>query len=339
MLERMSFCSAVGIYRIGSIRQVSVPRLLRVTSPSVRNMAQTVKLNNGYEFPVLGLGTYKSNPGEAEQIVKDAIDIGYRHIDCAKFYENEKEVGAGIRAKIAEGVIKREDIFVTSKLWNTYHAPHMVVPTCKRTLSDLGLDYVNLYLIHWPHAFKEGDVFLPKDSSGNIIYSDVDYVDTWKEMEECVKQGLTKSIGLSNFNSQQIQRVECHPYLNQTKLIDFCKKEGLVVTGYSPFGGPASIALTIPDAPAPLKDAKIKELAEKRGKTPAQIILRYLIQHGVVPIPKSSNKNRLQENFDALKFELTPEEVAEIDAINTNTRICIKTELSDHKHYPFSLEF
>ncbi|KAJ4430907.1 hypothetical protein ANN_19499 [Periplaneta americana] len=297
-------------------------------------MVHTVKLNNNADFPILGLGTFKANPGEVEQIVKDAIDIGYRHLDCAMFYENEKEVGAGVRAKIAEGVIKREDIFITSKLWNTYHRPDMVVPTCKRTLADLGLDYVDLYLVHWPHAFKEGDDLIPTDSSGKIIYSDVDYVDTWKEMEKCVKTGLAKSIGLSNFNSKQIDRVlevatikpvvnqvECHPFLNQTKLIEFCKKKNIVVTAYSPFGGPASIAQS-PDDPQPLKDSKIKAIADKKGKSPAQVILRYLIQHGVVPIPKSAHKNRLKDNFEALNFTLTPDEVATIDSLNTNTRIC-----------------
>ncbi|KAJ9593082.1 hypothetical protein L9F63_027677 [Diploptera punctata] len=175
----------------------------------------------------------------------------------------------------------------------------MVVPTCKRTLADLGLDYVDLYLIHWPHAFKEGDDFIPEDSNGKIIYSKVDYVDTWKAMEECVKLGLTKSIGLSNFNSKQIQRVldiatikpvvnqvECHPYLNQKKLINFCKKKNIVVTAYSPFGGPASIAEGNPNAPNPLLDPKIKAIGDKRGKSTAQVILRYLIQCGVVPIPK-----------------------------------------------------
>ncbi|PSN30152.1 hypothetical protein C0J52_23236, partial [Blattella germanica] len=267
----------------------------------------------------------------------NAIDVGYRHFDCAMFYENEAEVGAGIRAKISEGVIKREDVFITSKLWNTYHRPGIVVPTCKRTLKALGLDYLDLYLIHWPHAFKEGDDFLPADSSGKLIYSDEDYVDTWKAMEDCLKQGLTKSIGLSNFNSKQIQRVldiatikpvvECHPYLNQKKLIEFCKKKGIVVTAYSPFGGPDSIALGNPNAPAPLKDPKINEIAKKRGKSPAQIILRYLIQVGVVPLPKTIKKNRLQENFEALNFELTPQEVAAIDTLNTNTRICHKNEL------------
>ncbi|XP_021917007.1 1,5-anhydro-D-fructose reductase-like isoform X2 [Zootermopsis nevadensis] len=316
-------------------------------------MVPTVKLNNNQDFPVLGLGTYTAEPGEMKQVVKDAIDAGYRHFDTALFYRNEKEVGAAIRAKIADGTITRNQVFVTTKLWNTHHRPDVVVPTLKTSLENLGLEYVDLYLIHWPFGFKEGDNGLPEDAAHKLIYSDVDYVDTWKTMEDCVRLRLTKSIGLSNFNSKQIQRVldvatikpvvnqiECHPYLNQTKLIKFCKEKGIVVTGYSPFGGPTSIApLHKGESPEPLKDPKIKEVADKYGKTTAQIILRYLIQHGIVPIPKSSNKNRLQENIDIFNFELVPEDVAAMDALNRNKRICDFIQTKDHKHYPFNIQF
>ncbi|KAJ4430905.1 hypothetical protein ANN_19497, partial [Periplaneta americana] len=276
------------------------------------------------------------DPKEVERVVKEAIDVGYRHFDTAMFYKNEKEVGSAIKAKIAEGVVTREEVFVTTKLWNTFHRPDMVVTSLKKSLATLGLQYVDLYLIHWPFAFKEGENGLPKDAKHNLIYSDVDFVDTWKAMEDCVRLRLTRSIGVSNFNSQQIQRildsssikpvvnqVECHPYLNQTKLISFCKERGIVITGYSPFGGPMSIApLHKGESPEPLKDPKIKELADKYNKSVAQIILRYLIQHGVVPIPKSSNQKRLEENIDVFNFELRPEDVSAMDALNRDKRIC-----------------
>lgn len=266
---------------------------------------------------------------------------------------NESEVGAAIRAKIAEGVIKREDVFVTTKLWNTHHRPGVVVDTCKKSLSNLGLDYVDLYLIHWPFGFQEGEDGRPKDENNKLIFSDVDYVDTWKAMEECVKQGLTKSIGLSNFNSQQIQRVldiatikpvvnqvECHPYLNQTKLIEFCREKGIQITAYSPFAGPTSIApLHKGESPEPLKDPKIKELADKYNKTVAQVILKYLVQLGVVPIPKSSNKKRLLENIDIFDFELRPEDVSVMNSLNRNNRICDFIQVKEHKHYPFNIEY
>ncbi|KAJ9598308.1 hypothetical protein L9F63_010986, partial [Diploptera punctata] len=296
-------------------------------------MVPTIKLNSNHNFPVLGLGTYTADHiGEVERVVKDAIDVGYRHFDTAWYYKNEKEVGAAIRAKIAEGVIKREDVFVTTKLWSSHHRPDMVVDTCKRSLANLGLEYVDLYLIHWPFAFKEGDDGVPKDDKDKVIFSKVDYVDTWKAMENCVDIGLTKSIGLSNFNSEQIKRVlkvakikpavnqiECHPYFTQTKLITFCKERGIVCTGYSPFGGPTSIApLHKGEAPEPLKDSKIKEIGDKYGKSVAQIILRYLIQHGVAPIPKSSNKERLASNINIFDFELSAKDMAYSEEFQRN---------------------
>ncbi|KAJ9598316.1 hypothetical protein L9F63_010994, partial [Diploptera punctata] len=309
----------------------------------------SVKLNNNCDFPVLGINTYATKQGEAEQLVKDAIDIGYRHFDTAMIYRNEKEVGAGIKAKIAEGVVKREDIFLTTKLWSTYHRREKVVETCKKSLSELGLEYIDLYLIHTPIAYKEGDDLFPKDSNGKIQTIDVDYVDTWKGMEECVKLGLVKNIGLSNFNSQQIERVlqaatikpvvnqvECHPYLNQSKLIAFCKERGIVITAYSPLGSPNAIAKQT--TPAPLQDPKLLQLAKKYNKSVAQIILRYLIQHGTVPIPKSSNRKRLQENFDIFDFEISKEDKAAIDALNINIRICDPSG-KDDKNYPFNIEY
>ena len=139
--------------------------------------------------------------------MKDAIDIGYRHFDCAHVYGNEKEVGEGIKTKIAEGVVTRANLFITSKLWNTYHRPDMVEPALRKTLSNLGLEYLDLYLVHWPFALKEGDELFPVDGSGKAAFSDVDYVDTWKAMEEVNKKGLTKLIGISNFNKRQIERL------------------------------------------------------------------------------------------------------------------------------------
>jgi len=319
-----------------------------ISSKKMANKVPTVKFNNGEIFPIFGLGTWKSKPGEVTQAVKDAIDIGYRHIDGAHVYGNEKEVGDAIKAKIAEGVVKREDLYITSKLWNTYHRPDLVEPALRVTLKNLGLDYLDLYLIHWPFALKEGGDLFPVDSAGNYIYSDVDYVDTWKALEETVKKGLTKSIGISNFNKRQIERllknstiapvtnqIEVHPYLVQAKLSEFCKSKDIVVTAYSPLGSPDR-PWAKPDDPQLLEDPKIKKLAEKYKKTPAQVVIKYQVQRGHITIPKSVTKSRIKENFDIWNFELTPQDIELINTFDCNGRICPEEKAFTHKDHPFS---
>lgn len=292
-----------------------------------------VKFNNGQQFPIFGLGTWKSKPGEVTQAVKDAIDIGYRHIDCAHVYGNEKEVGAAIKAKIADGTVKRDDLYITSKLWNTYHKPEMVEPALKNTLSNLGLEYLDLYLVHWPFALKEGDDLFPT-ANGKTLFSDVDYLDTWKAMEAVCKKGLTKSIGISNFNKRQIERllqncsippvtnqIEVHPYLNQKKLIEFCKSKNITITAYSPLGSPDR-PWAKPGDPQLLEDPKIKAIAAKYKKTAAQVVLKYQVQRGCITIPKSVTKSRIQENFNIWDFTLSPEDIAQLDSFDCNGRIC-----------------
>ena len=150
----------------------------------------------------------QGKPGEVEQAIKDAIDVGYRLFDCAHVYGNEREIGKAIADKIADGTVKREDLFVTSKLWNTFHKPELVEAGIRRSLEDFGLDYLDLYLIHWPIAYKEGPEFFPKHPDGSHISDpEVDYVDTWKAMEKLLEKGLTRSIGVSNFNSEQLVRI------------------------------------------------------------------------------------------------------------------------------------
>lgn len=310
----------------------------------------TVKLNNGREVPIFGLGTWKSKAGEVENAVKNAIDVGYRHIDGALVYGNEKEVGEAIQSKIAEGVVKREDLFLTSKLWNTFHRPDLVIPSLKQTLADLQTDYIDLYLIHWPQAYQEETILFPKDADGKNIYSDVDYLDTWKAMEEAVDLGLAKSIGVSNFNAEQLGRilatarippannqVEVHPYLNQEELIAYCTKNGVSVTGYSPLGS-ADRPWATPDDPKLLEDPKLIELGKKYNKTAAQVVLRWLVQRGVIAIPKTVNKNRLTENMDIFDFTLSEEDmkyVHSLDRTNDGGRACHLSWDKDHKYYPF----
>jgi len=310
-------------------------------------LAPTFKLNNGKEVPAFGLGTWKSKPGEVTQAVKDAIDIGYRHIDCAYIYGNEKEVGAAVSAKIGEGVVKREDLFITSKLWNSFHKPELIEGVLKESLANLCVEYLDLYLIHWPQAYKENEELFPTDADGKIKFSDVDYVDTWKQLEKMVEQGFVKSIGLSNFNKKQIERVlgiatikpvclqiECHPYLNQNRLINFCNTKEIIVTAYSPLGSPDR-PWAKPDDPNLLEDPKLAQISKHYGKSVAQVLLRYQFQRGVVAIPKSVTKSRIAENFDIFDFELSEADLFYMNTFDCNGRLCPMTASLGHKHHPF----
>ncbi|MCL4131936.1 UNVERIFIED_CONTAM: hypothetical protein GTU68_013220 [Idotea baltica] len=310
-----------------------------------------VLLNNGRSMPILGLGTWKSKPGEVTQAVKDAIACGYRHIDCALVYGNEPEVGEAIKAKIADGTVKREDLFITSKLWNTFHSKELVLPTLQTSLKNLGLDYLDLYLIHWPMGYQERKELFPRDENGKIVYSDVDYLETWSGLEELVSKSLCKSIGVSNFNLEQVDRitknctiqpavvqVECHPNLNQRKLIDYCKSKGITVTAYSPLGSPDR-PWAKPDDPVLMEDPKVTAMASKYGKSPAQILIKYQVQRGVICIPKSVTKARIESNFQVFDFDLSKEDMETIDSFDCNGRVCHLAWNKDHPHFPFAAEF
>ncbi|SPP87433.1 blast:1%2C5-anhydro-D-fructose reductase [Drosophila guanche] len=294
----------------------------------------------------------QSIDGEGTEAIKHAIDIGYRHIDTAYFYKNEMEVGTAIRDKIETGVVKREEIFLVTKLWNVHHDPGHVEPICRKQLQHLGLDYIDLYLMHMPVGYKyiDEETLMPVDAEGVLELSDIDYLDTYKAMEKLVEAGLVRSLGVSNFNSEQLTRllenctikpvtnqVECSPGLNQKPLTAFCKKHGITLTAYSPLGRPK------PDVQKPdyIYSPAVVDIAKKYGKTTPQIVLRYLVDLGTIPIPKSSNINRVAENFDIFDFKLTSEEMAVLDGFNCGERLVplnlIKAQ--NHKYYPFAIEF
>uniref|UniRef100_A0A673KN73 alcohol dehydrogenase (NADP(+)) n=1 Tax=Sinocyclocheilus rhinocerous TaxID=307959 RepID=A0A673KN73_9TELE len=319
----------------------------------------TITLSTGQQMPAVGLGTWKSAQGQVKQAVLAALDCDYRHIDCAAAYSNEREVGEALSERLGEGKpLRREDIFVTSKLWNTKHHPDDVEDACKKSLSDLRLSYLDLYLMHWPMAFERGDELMPRRLDGTVRYdNNTHYRDTWAAMEKLVDQGLVKAIGLSNFNARQIDdilsiakhkpvvnQVECHPYLVQTQLVSQCWGRGLAVTAYSPLGSPDRPWVTPGEAHL-LDDPRVVGLATCYNKTPAQVIIRWHIQRGVICIPKSVTPSRIKQNIEVFDFKLTDEDMRVIESFNRNERLIIPTIMIDgqkvwrdakHPHFPFS---
>ena len=294
----------------------------------------TLTFSNNDQMPALGLGTWKSAPGEVKQAVTHAIEIGYRHIDCAAIYKNEIEIGEAIAECIQKGLVKREKLWITSKLWNDAHKQDEVRIALKKTLDDLGLEYLDLYLIHWPIVFKNGIDF-PENSDGYLPLSEAPLAETWRAMHELQKEGLIKHIGTSNFSQKKLQhlidlggqkpemnQVELHPYLQQQSLIDFCHANGIHVTAYSPLGSmDRPEVLKKKGEPIPLENKTIVAIAEKNQMSPAQVLIRWQLQRNISVIPKSTNPKRLKENFDTLNITLSDAEMHEIATLDLHERI------------------
>jgi len=267
---------------------------------NLSSLSPTLKLNNGVEMPILGLGVFKSQEGEeAYNAVRYAIEAGYRHIDTAAIYGNEVSVGKAIK----DSGVKREDIFITTKLWNENMRQGNQYQAFEESLKRLGVDYVDLYLIHWPVKEK--------------------YVEAWEVLEKIYEEGRARAIGVSNFHIHHLEdifaasdiipavnQVECHPWLTQVELVDYCQKKGIIFEPWSPLGQGAL-----------LENEVLKSIAQKYNKSAAQLIIKWGLQRGFVNIPKSVKQERIIENSKIFDFTVTDEDMAEIFKLNLDKRV------------------
>lgn len=337
-----------------------------------------ITLASGHKMPMIAFGTWKSAPGVTKTAVHCALKAGFTNLDCANDYNNEDEVGAALKEAFENGTVKREDLFIQAKLWNSNHRPEHIMEDLQATLDDLQIDYLDSYVIHWPQAvpstgkqatlrktgafpahYTKGidgkEPMFPIDDKGYFCTDkESHYIETWHFMEGLVDQGLVKSIGISNFNRRQILEVvaatkkhpvstlqnECHPYLQQKELIDVCRINKIAFQAFSPLGsGDTHLAVhSSPTGVIPLKDPFIGQLAEKYKKSPAQIMLRWNHQRGVSLVTKSVTPARIEQNFQIRDFELSEEDMKEFDKINFGWRHLLWYEASDHPDYPFKDE-
>ncbi|KAL0356617.1 UNVERIFIED_CONTAM: NADP-dependent D-sorbitol-6-phosphate dehydrogenase [Sesamum calycinum] len=293
-----------------------------------------ITLNSGFKMPVIGLGVWRMEGKDIKNLIFNAIKIGYRHFDCAADYKNEEEVGEALAEVFQAGLVKREDLFITTKLWNSDHGH--VVEACKDSLKKLRLGYLDLYLVHFPVATRHTGVGTTASALGEDGVLDIDTTvsleTTWHAMEDLVSMGLVRSIGISNYDifltrdclayakvKPAVNQIETHPYFQRGSLVKFCQKHGVCVTAHTPLGGATANTEWFGSVSC-LDDPVLKGLAKKYNRTVAQIVLRWGIQRNTVIIPKSSKVERLEENFLVFDFELTEEDMDLIKSIDRNFR-------------------
>jgi len=303
----------------------------------------SVPLRDGTRMPPLGLGLWKVPDAVLPDLVPAAVERGYRHFDSACDYGNEPATGQGLARALASGACRRDELWITSKLWNTYHRPEHVRPACERSLRDLGLDELDLYLIHFPvtlayvpfeERYPPGWIHDPSAPKPAMQHERVPLADTWGAMEELVEAGLVKHLGVCNFGTSllrdlmsyarclpEVLQVELHPYLTQERLLRYCREEGVAVTAFSPFGASSYVPLAMASASeSALEDPVVTAVAEAHGRSAGQVLLRWALQRGTVAIPKTQRPERLEENIRLDDFELSEEEMARITALDRGRR-------------------
>jgi len=292
---------------------------------------QKLQFTNKDQMPILGLGTWKSEPGEVGAAVREAIRIGYRHIDCAAIYGNEAEIGVVLEELIQSGEVRREELWITSKLWNNAHGKDQVPLALKKTLKDLRLDYLDLYLIHWPVATK---TVFPSKGEDFLSHDKRPLSETWAGMEACVEKKLTRHIGVSNFNianletisrsatiKPEMNQIELQPLLAQKSLCEFCRQQNIHLTAYSPLGSPdRPEVMKNPDEPSLLANETVAAVAKAHNCSTAQVLIRWAIERGTAVIPKSVNPVRLAENLAVADMTLTSDDMAEMAKLDVGFR-------------------
>lgn len=294
---------------------------------------KTLKFSNNDSMHAIGLGTWKATGNEIKKAVKEALHIGFRHIDTASVYGNETEIGEALAEVFAEGNIKREDVFITSKLWNDSHMEGDVIPALQESLKKLQLEYLDLYLIHWPVAFKHG-IGQPKKPSDYLTLEEAPIINTWSALEKAKEGRLARHIGVSNFSKKklkalveqatlkpEVNQVELHPLLQQNELLEYCKSENIFLTAYSPLGsGDRPKGMKGKDEPNLMEIPALQEIAKKVNATTAQVLIAWHTYRGCAAIPKSTSKEHIEANFQAANVLLAEEDMKKIASLDKHYR-------------------